>query len=348
MRIDGVLVDLTRLRTIKALAEDLVKRGQRIDAVVWNAGIAGWTGVDYLRATKDVLTGLIQATTYPKFMIGSLGDGLPKQGVAEEEKKSKVAGGTEEEPVLGRVFTANVFGHYMLTHWLCPVLGSESRIVWVGSISGAEEVFNVEDLQGLNTQMAYESSKRLTDFLVLTSNLPSTRKYVDAFLPPSRQAKEQTKDAKPSRPQMYVTHPGVIATTIVDLNIIIYYAMILIDYISRWIGSPWHLIDPYKGAVSATYCVLAPPEQLPEREEREGRGKWGSACDVFGNEWVARTEVEGWGFGGTPGERPEGSVPNKRRGFTGATREGREEFEVVGGRVWREMEGMREEWERRL
>lgn len=336
---------------MKALAEDLVSRGERIDAVVWNAGLAGWTGIDYLRATKDVLTGLIEATTYPKFMIGELGVVLPEQSTAEGRSKQIRDADRDgnEEPELGKVFTANVFGHYLLTHWLSPIFAPESRIVWVGSISGAADIFAVEDLQGLKTRVAYESSKRLTDYLVLTSDLPSTRKYVDAFLPPSRASEQEAASGAPQgRPQMYITHPGVIATTIVDLNIIIHYAMLLVDYISRWIGSPWHLIDPYKGAVSATYCVLAPPDQLPEREEREGKGKWGSACDVFGNEWVARTEVEGWGFGGTPGARPEGSVPNRRRGAPSSTREAREEFETVGASVWKEMEGLREEWESRL
>jgi 3-keto steroid reductase len=69
---------------------------------------------------------------------------------------------------------------------------------------------------------------------------------------------------------------------------------------------------------------------------------------VFGNERVVRTEIEGWGFARTMGEVPSGSVRPNRKGSQRATKEGREEFESQGQRVWREMEGLRVEWEKRL
>jgi len=247
------------------------------------------------------------------------------------------------EPKLGQVFTSNVFGHYMLTHWLAPLLNAESRIVWITSISATPDTFSMEDIQGFRSNKAYESSKRLTDLLVLTSDLPSTQPYVRAFL-----SAYAAKSEPHERPQMYCTHPGVIATSIASLNWFISFWMMLALYVSRWIGSPWHPIDAYKGAVSAVFAALAPPSQLVDLELREGKGKWGSATDVFGNERVVRTEIEGWGFGQDLKVAPSGSVKPNRKGSQRATKEAREEFEIQGQRVWKEMEELRLEWEKRL
>ena len=333
VKLEGVLVDLTKLTTVKALAQQLLKRRPKLDGVVWNAGIAGWSHTDWLRAIRDILRAPIQATTYPEFMVCDVGALAPRQLAGY----GKVH--TFEEPRLGQVFTANVFGHYMLTHWLSPLLGRESRVVWIGSISGTEDTFDVRDMQGFGAGRAYEGSKRLTDLLVLSSELPATRKYVDDFLP-----------ARPARPKMYVTHPGVVATSISGLNALLSLAMLAAMYIVRWLGSPWHPITPYKGAISAVYTLLSPDSQLPALEESEGKGKWGSACSFAGEERVARTEVEGWGYSGVVGaEVPAGAVRAKRPKYDGpVTKERREEFEVLGKEVWGQMEELRKEWEVRL
>lgn len=335
MKLEGLLVDLTRLLTVKALAQQLVKRGERLDAVFWNAGIAGWRGVNYPQATWDFLTNMIEATTYPQFMLCDIG-ALTKPQLAGHGTFH-----TFPEPRLGQVFTANVFGHYLLTHWLTKfgILDGESRIIWTTSISAIPSTFNTDDLQGVRSEVGYESSKRLTDLLVITSTLPSTKAQVDAFLPVSKE----------SRPQMYITHPGVVATSISGLNWLMSLMMMAVIYISRWIGSPWHPITPYKGAVAAVFAILAPASQLSDIEAREGKAKWGSATNVFGNERVARTEIEGWGFGGdSGGEVPSGGLRTKRKGYRVSTKEGREEFEEEGRRAWREMEELRVEWEKRL
>jgi 3-keto steroid reductase len=215
--------------------------------------------------------------------------------------------------------------------------------VWITSISGTPEAFNIEDMQGFQANKAYESSKRLTDLLVLTYDLPSTQPYVKTFLPTG------TANSEPNtRPQMYSTHPGVVATSISGVNWFISIWMLLALYISRWIGSPWHPIGAYKGAVSAVFAALAPPSQLSDLELLEGKGKWGSATDVFGNERVVRTEIEGWGYGRDLKAVPSGSVRSNRKGSRPVTREGREEFESQGQKVWKEMETLRVEWEKRL
>ncbi|KAK0928605.1 3-keto-steroid reductase [Friedmanniomyces endolithicus] len=345
--LEGLLVDLAKLHTVRSLATELVGRGEDLDAVIWNAGIAGWKGVDWLKGMRGVLTDLKYATTYPEFMIPDVGlVAAPQTLPHRSSKKNRVDEQNipSQQPQLGQVFLANVFGHYLLTHFLAPLFTPSSRIVWISSTGALPPYFDVEDLQGLRARAAYESSKRVTDLLALTSELPSTAPYVRGLL--GREGRGRDSAALP---KMYVTHPGVIATSIAGLGWFMGFWMLVAMYAARWLSSPWHPVDPYKGAISAVFCALSPPEQLADLEAREGKGKWGSSTGVYGEERVARTEVPGWGYCGVPGVVPEGSVTTGMwRGRVEGSREGREGFEVEGARVWREMEELRREWEERL
>lgn len=330
VKVEGVLVDLAQLVTVKALAQQLLQRGQKLDAVVWNAGIGGWTGTNWPWAIWTLLTDMLQASTWPTYQYSEVGSLAKQKGLTTGEK---------ETPPLGQVFAANVFGHYMLTHWLAPLFSPSSRIVWIGSVTALPHFFSLSDLQCLHRPDAYESSKRLADLLVLTSDLPSTAPYTSTFLPTA------------PAPKMYITHPGILATSIASVFWLIEPFMIAFFYLARWVGSPWHTVTAYKAAVSACFCVLAPAAQLEDLEARDGKGKWGSAINAAGDERVARTETEGWGWSGRPGEVPSGSVTGSTgrwRGMNVTGNEEREEFEVAGRAVWKEMEALREEWERRL
>ena len=228
-----------------------------------------------------------------------------------------------------------------------PILSVSSpnggRIIWISSIEGYAHTFSVDDIQGLSSPTAYESSKRLTDILALTSSLSSTRPYVQSFLssPSPQQPKNQT-----TLPKTYLAHPGVCATSIVPLHWILEYARMFAFYLARWLGSPWHTISAYKGACAPVWLVLASQEELDTLEERGGKGKWGSGVDWKGDERVMRTEVEGWGYGGKVGDSPKGEVrKGRRRGVKELSEGERQEFEELGRRCWGQMEDWREEWE---
>ncbi|KAG9637173.1 3-ketosteroid reductase-like protein, partial [Aureobasidium melanogenum] len=336
IRISGEQVDLCNLRSVKELGEKLVQAGNRIDVLVCNAGIGGWKGLNWPSAVWSMLTDWKHSCTYPTYKLGFVGS------VA-------IQGNEEKEQQLGEVFTANVFGHYLLAHALAPLMkGTESedpgRIIWISSIEAYAHAFNPEDLQALTSDAAYESSKRLTDLLVLTSELPSTAPSTSTFL-------QEKGDDKHKKPIMYLAHPGVCATSIADLPLILWYAMLFAQYVARWLGSPWHPVSSYLGAVSSVWLSLAPFSSLASQESTEGKAKWASSTDVFGNERVVRTEVAGWGWGGMVGEKADGKMrlsANRWRGQKDVTKESREEFEVLGQRVWREMEELRETWEKRL
>jgi 3-keto steroid reductase len=333
VKIEGVLVDLAQLVTVKALAQQLLQRVQKLDAVVWNAGIGGWTSTNWPRAIWTLLTDILQASTWPTYQNSEIGSLAKQKGLA--------AG---KETALGQVFAANVFGHYMLTHWLSPLFASDSRIVWVGSVTALPHFFSLSDIQCLRAHDAYESSKRLTDLLVLTSNLPSTKSYTQDFFSTS------TSTAS-APPKMYVTHPGILATSIASVFWLIEPFMIAFFYLARWLGSPWHTVTAYKAAVSPCFCVLAPAAQLEDLEARDGKGKWGSAINAAGDERVARTETEGWGWSGKVGETPSGSVTGslgRWRNMKVTGKEERENFEADGLEAWKQMEALRVEWEARL
>lgn len=289
-------------------------------------------------------TDLVNSTTWPTFNKSAVGrTTAAQQGVIEGR-----GGGDPAAPPVGEVFCANVFGHYMLVHYLAPLLhlGPErhsGRIIWQGSVSVYASGFSLQDIQGLDATDPYDSSKRLTDILALTAGLPSTARSVRQWL-----ALPSTATTPVTEVRSYVCHPGICSTGIMPLPYILTLFMALALYAARWLGSIWHPITAYKGAVSAVWLALSEPEVLDDMERRGGGpGKWGSAADVRGNESVERTDVEGWGWGGVVG-RGGRTRKGRRRDARDLTPEAREDFEVLAQQCWREMEALRLAWEKRL
>ena len=308
--------------------------------VILNAGMGGFTGLNWPRAVWTVLTDWVHAVTWPTYKYSAVG-ALTGSQVKLKRNSNKL----EEQP-LGEVFCANVFGHYLLVHWISPLLSrahateEAGRIIWVSSVEAISDTFSSSDIQGLRSHTSYESSKRLTDILALTSELPSTQNLVKQYLP--------LTEGKSSRPTMYLMHPGICATSIVPLHIILQWAMIIAFYVARWVGSPWHTVTAYSGACAAVWLALSPKDQMDSLEQDGARKhKWGSATDLRGNDRVTETEVDGWGYGGVvaaAGKRRAG----RRRGAKDLTSVAKAEFEELGRDVWRQMERLRIDWQERL
>ena len=348
-----------------------------LDTIICNAAYGNVIGVDWAKAIWETVTDLFTSVTYPTFKLTTVGETTAPQSNSNKslDDGGKSLGG---DPPLGKVFTSNVFGHYILSHSLIPLLTASpdhGRIIFVSSIEPLKSDFNPADIQALSSPRAYESSKRLTDILALTSNLPSTKPFVRRFLtsspsttprsipildkdgqsdtgpdtPPTRITMSDNEYRPPSTvyPNIYLTHPGIIATAIVALSLFPFYARILVFYIARWLGSPWHPVTPYKGACAPVWLALADKAGLEELELRDGKGKWGSVCSRMGHEKVMRTEVEGWGLGGRRGEGDLSKRWGKRKGIEQATEEDRLQFEELGRDCWRQMEELRAQWEER-
>lgn len=349
----------------------------RLDIVVLNAGIGGWSGINWPKAVWTVLTDMTEAVTWPTYKLAEVGTVTKPQlhSVSSKSAKSSDGEATEallngaspEEPPLGATFCSNVFGHYILAHELMPLLSrtasssatASGRIIWVSSIEAQSHHLNVDDIQGLESHAPYESSKRLTDVLVLSRKLRAAGKASSSWFDFSdvRVKESQSSDGEDSkerlptksiRPKMYVVQPGIFVSEIMPLNFVLVFFYRMIFYLVRWMGSQWHTIKAYTAAVAPVWVALSPDEILDTMDAPAS--KWGSATDSSGKERVIRTEVPGWGWEGkTPktidtGERRKG----RKRDAVPLTREAREDFEVLGVKCWTEMEKLRKEWEELL
>ena len=343
--LQGEQLDLTSLRSIHDLSGKLLASLPKLDVVILNAGYGGITGVDWLKATWAILTNFPYCVTYPDFNINGV-------GFTTKSQTSQIQGKTSEPP-LGTVFCSNVFGHWLLTHQLAPLLSKPSRtgtgcleqrvgrIIWVSSLEGYASTFNKADIQGLTAPSAYKSSKRLTDILTLTSTSSSNRERVANLLSPRSTPKNGTQ------PKMYLSHPGICATSFVPLPLILYYLMTLVFYLARWVGSPWHTVTSYKGACAPVWLALAFQEDLDELEAG-GKCKWGSCVNRSGRDSVRKAEVEGWGARGRVEPLDQKTLGGRRRGVQDVSERERKEFEELGIDCWEQMEALRAEWEKRM
>lgn len=384
----SVQLDLCDLSTVRRAAAQLVTgtvrfdhvRGDgsgddiripRLDAVIFNAGIGGWSHVSFPAFFWDAITcGWVHATTRPTSKRSVAGLTVrplpPKAGVTTTNK---------DVPELGLVFCANVLGHYLFAHYLMPLLrpnddddespaaATPGRIIWQSSVDPSSRHFDVNDIQGLQRPVAYESSKVLTDVLALTADLPSVRPRSAAFFTTATTSASPTTDAaaagpQPHKPAVYLAHPGIVATTMFPLHVLLMWSYILGTTLSRWLGSPWHPVTPYKAAAATTWLALASQEALDAAAAQ--RCKWGSCTDFWGNTYVKKTEVDGWGWDGRVESaddvaREDRAVRRVLRKSVGrapgaalVTAEKLVEFEEMGAKCWEEMERLRVEWEDRL
>lgn len=376
----GVEVELTNLREVYEVSKNIMGeeggigspdglqniRIPRLDALILNAGIGGWTGLNWPLAIWDILTKMPDSVTWPEFKIARIGATVKQQlGIRSNGDVGETQGlldGTRHpkdntdkgEPALGEVFCANVFGHYLLGHELMPLLsssesrakGDKGRIIWLSSIEAQDQVVDEDDFQCLTSDRPYEYTKRLTDVLAITSDLPSVQKASTPWF----QVENSTAEQKPlQRPELYVTHPGICATSIIDIALILKWAVICALYIARFVGGIWHPVSSYKGAVAPVWVALAEQSTLDSMEAGGSqKAKWGSSTDRWGNVRVRRTEVGGWGWRGVVGETNADLMKGRKRGVKELTLEQREEFEAMGARCWRKMEELRREWEDRL
>ncbi|KAK8045238.1 3-keto-steroid reductase [Apiospora rasikravindrae] len=317
----------------------------KLDAVLFNAGYGGWDGIHWFEFARQFFTvGLVQSTTFPSFKSSQAGHTLPLQEVPGNKPDDEDGAG---QPRLAEVFCANTFGHYILAHELMPLLTRSdpsepaARVVFTSSIDAEERHLDLDDFQGFKSTAAYESSKRVTDLMCLTSELPSVQAVSSSFF-----------FSGTSSSRKYIKKPRLLHP-LFPLNAFMfffyYYAMLF----SRLLGSPWHGVDPYIGACATVWLALEDETALDANHAQ--RVKWGSAADRHGRADPKKTEVEGWGWEGKVEDaealkRDEASgvlrkLTGRKWDAVELTEEKRSKFEEDGVRCWKELEALRVRWE---
>ncbi|KAK6223770.1 3-ketosteroid reductase [Colletotrichum tabaci] len=341
----------------------------RLDSVIFNAGFGGWTGLDWTGLFTGLFTkGLVSIVTWPAFKLARPGSVLNQRPARSDlvptdspDNPLSLASAHDTKPsspVLGEVFCANVFGHYVFAHELLPLLSratseeTPGRVVWTSSIEPQARHLRLDDFQGIETEGPYESSKRITDVLSLTSHLPATQRFSESYFRPED---PEAAKALPVRPSFYLTHPGVVASNLfpVPFPFILFWAYKFVLYIARWLGSPWHPVTGYNGAAAPVWVALQDDETLAELDAK--KIKWGSATSFSGRQDVKKTEVEGWGWEGAVEDRDSLSrdpATGALRKMVGRNPDARDlskeqlaEFEELGTKIWSEMERLRRQWE---
>ena len=279
-------VDLTDLRSVAALARLLKHSFPKIDAAIFNAGMGAFLGIDWLACFVALARDWIGAVTHPEFKLQELGRTCSSGGFT-----------------VGEVFCANVFGHYFLAHELMGLLRrGRGRIVWVSSLEAYSWTLDIaNDIDGVRATHSYESSKRLTDVLALTSGIAATKPWTRAFFRDDDLRKEDSDRGREEQEQeqeqeecgnvkAYVCHPGVCATAMIAIHPILFYCMMLSFYIARWAGSPWHTVSTHTAANAPVHLALASEEELVQ--SKADRVKLGSGTDRSGSEVLRATPVD--------------------------------------------------------
>lgn len=128
-------------------------------------------------------------------------------------------------------------------------------------------IYNPDDPTGMRTNHSYASSKR---FIELLHCYLATHEHV---------------------PMYFLTHPGITDSGVVSpynfpIRELIQELKKLSFYTARYMGSPWHAISGWNGALSMVYCAL--------RGTRDDEMiKWGSGSDRLGRERLIGTTLTG-------------------------------------------------------
>jgi 3-keto steroid reductase len=220
-----------------------------ISHMVFNAGVAPFSGMDWVALFKQGISDPMGAITAPKFY---------KQKWGERSLDG-----------YGWVWQCNVFGHYYLVSFmfcssgwmihltfiaqykaLSPMLTSnyypfDARVIWTSSLE-ARRTYSSEDWQLKETKDPYGSSKYQAELIAAHLDRISLK----------------TESSSDKRIRHFVAHPGVCHTDIARelihpalqyIKLWVFYIVSLFFYILRWSHS---LVSSFRRAVSSVRRII--------------------------------------------------------------------------------------------
>ncbi|CAI5755704.1 unnamed protein product [Candida verbasci] len=241
---DYILVDFTDMVSILSAYYELDQKYTHIDYLFVNAAQGVYGGIDWKAACVEVLQNPIDAVTSPTYKLQRIG--------------------VESNDNMGLVFQANVFGPYYFIHKIKHLLAKDhGKIIWISSLMSHPKYLSFNDLQLLRSPESYEGSKRLVDLL-----------HYGTY-----------KNLKKFGIDQYLVHPGIFTSFSFYqfLNVFTYYGMLMLFYLARFLGSPYHNISGYIAANAPVSAALGKSKQAI---------KTGSACTRFGKEYLSYEEVD--------------------------------------------------------
>ncbi|KAJ7499408.1 3-keto sterol reductase [Mycena latifolia] len=229
LKIEVEYLDLATLSTVFSFAAHMSKQYTYISHLIFNAGVANFTGIDWNVCLRQLARNFLNTITKPEFNLQSVGE-------------VSVDG-------FGWVWQSNLFGHYALFRALEPLLNSTSytsdaRVIWSTSLESTPKFFDKADWQLTKTAHAYESAKYQIDLIAPLLD------------------RRALQDPAPSkRVRHFISHPGIchtkISTKLVQYGGVLDTLKLLAFYLGRiLLGSRHHPITPANGAVAAVHLVL--------------------------------------------------------------------------------------------
>ncbi|QPG74442.1 hypothetical protein FOA43_001771 [Brettanomyces nanus] len=248
---DYLLLDFGDMISVATAIYKLKKDYPKLDYLFLNASQNAHDHFDYFAATKQMLSDPIGASTCPEY------------------KMEKV--GVKTKDGMGFVFQVNVFGPFYFIESLkkCLFVKSEDpRIIWVGSVMSKTKYLSFDDMQLLRTEVPYGGSKRLVDLV----HLATYKELYDEY-----------------GIKQYLTHPGVFVSFsfFKFLNIFSYYIMMMMFYMARFLGSPWHNLTGWNAANAPIFVAL----KADIKSDRQDL-KYGSASTARGHEYLKIDEID--------------------------------------------------------
>ncbi|KAF7330838.1 hypothetical protein MVEN_02423100 [Mycena venus] len=229
VKIEVEYLDLAVLSSVFHFSEQMSKQYPYISHLIFNAGVANFTHIDWPRCLKQIAWNFLDGITRPQFYVQSTGE-------------VSVDG-------LGWIWQSNMFSHYVLFRALEPLLKNsaypaDSRIIWSSSLEASPKFYDSADWQLTKTDHSYESVKYQID---LISSILDRRALQDS---------SSTK-----RIRHFVSHPGV-ASTKISTNLVAFGGFL--DTVKVWVfylgrvlfGSRHHTITTANASIAAVHLAL--------------------------------------------------------------------------------------------